>query len=131
MIYIKDLENSVTKQFKVQTGTSNIFFAGMKNIILVAPKSVTLFDTELKSNFAEISAFGVKQVIWSNDMTMVALLSKHLVIIANKKLEQVAQIHETIKVKSGAWDDSGVFIYTTLNHIKYTLPQGFVSFILQ
>lgn len=29
-----------------------------------------------------------------------------------------------MKVKSGVWDDSGTFIYTTLNHIKYCLPEG-------
>jgi coatomer protein complex subunit alpha (xenin) len=27
-------------------------------------------------------------------------------------------------VKSAAWDDSGVLLYTTLNHIKYCLPNG-------
>jgi len=33
-------------------------------------------------------------------------------------------VHETIRVKSAAWDDSGVLLYTTLNHIKYCLPNG-------
>jgi coatomer protein complex subunit alpha (xenin) len=33
-------------------------------------------------------------------------------------------VHETIRVKSGAWDEYGVFVYTTLNHIKYALPNG-------
>lgn len=28
------------------------------------------------------------------------------------------------RVKSAAWDDSGVLLYTTLNHIKYCLPNG-------
>ena len=27
-------------------------------------------------------------------------------------------------MKSAAWDDTGVLIYTTLNHIKYCLPNG-------
>jgi coatomer protein complex subunit alpha (xenin) len=27
-------------------------------------------------------------------------------------------------VKSGTWDDSGVFVYTTSNHIKYTITNG-------
>ncbi len=27
-------------------------------------------------------------------------------------------------MKSAAWDDNGVLIYTTLNHIKYCLPNG-------
>ena len=47
-------------------------------------------------------------------------------MIANKNLGQSAMVHETIRIKSGAWDDSGIFIYSTLNHIKYALPQGFV-----
>lgn len=57
----------------------------------------------------------------------VALLSKHAIIVANKRLQHSCTVHETIRVKSGAWDsagDSGVFIYTTLNHIKYCLPNG-------
>ena len=35
-------------------------------------------------------------------------------------------IHETIRIKSGAWDDAGVLIYSTFNDIKYCLPQGYV-----
>ncbi len=27
-------------------------------------------------------------------------------------------------MKSGTWDDSGVFVYTTSNHIKYTITNG-------
>ena len=33
-------------------------------------------------------------------------------------------VHETIRVKSAAWDDSGVLIYTTLNNVKYCLVNG-------
>ncbi len=27
-------------------------------------------------------------------------------------------------MKSGTWEDSGVFVYTTSNHIKYTITNG-------
>lgn len=47
-------------------------------------------------------------------------------MIANKMLGHSSLIHETIRIKSGAWDDSGIFVYSTLNHIKYALPQGSV-----
>jgi len=57
-------------------------------------------------------------------MEMVALISKHAIIIATKKLLHKCTVHETIRVKSGAWDDSAVFVFTTLNHIKYCLPNG-------
>ena len=33
-------------------------------------------------------------------------------------------MQESTRVKSGAWDDDGVFIYTTSNHIKYALTAG-------
>ena len=33
-------------------------------------------------------------------------------------------MHETIRVKSAAWSEAGVLLYTTLNHIKYCLPGG-------
>jgi len=49
------------------------------------------------------------------------------ITIANKNFSQHSLIHETIRIKSGAWDDAGVFIYSTLNHIKYCLAQGFVT----
>jgi coatomer protein complex subunit alpha (xenin) len=45
-------------------------------------------------------------------------------MLATKTLSQSCLIHETIRIKSGAWDDSGIFVYSTLNHIKYALPQG-------
>ena len=28
------------------------------------------------------------------------------------------------RVKSGTWDESGVFVYTTSNHIKYAITNG-------
>jgi hypothetical protein len=65
-----------------------------------------------------------RYVVWNADMSAVALLSKHAIVVADKKLGGAATVHETIRVKSAAWDDSGVLIYTTLNHLKYCLPNG-------
>lgn len=48
------------------------------------------------------------------------------IMICNRKLESLCNIHENIRVKSGAWDESGVFIYTTSNHIKYAVTTGWV-----
>ncbi|KAJ3382907.1 hypothetical protein HDU92_004501, partial [Lobulomyces angularis] len=124
-VHIKDLKNEITKQFKTPANIIDIFFAGSKNILLTTTNSVILYDTELRTNVSEISVqAAVRQVIWAADMSMVALLSKHQIVIANRKLEQSCQIHETIKIKSGAWDEIGIFVYTTLNHIKYALPLG-------
>ena len=46
------------------------------------------------------------------------------VAVCSKKLTCLCTVHENIRIKSGAWEDSGVFIYNTNNHIKYILPNG-------
>lgn len=51
------------------------------------------------------------------------------ITIANKNFSQHSLVHETIRIKSGAWDDAGVFIYSTLNHVKYCLAQGCVPLL--
>lgn len=47
------------------------------------------------------------------------------ITIASRDLEQLCSISETVRVKSGAWDiNNRIFVYTTLNHIKYCLANG-------
>ena len=46
------------------------------------------------------------------------------VTICTKKLEVLCSVHENTRVKSGTWDDSGVLVYTTSNHIKYAITNG-------
>ncbi|KAJ3116460.1 hypothetical protein HDU96_009623 [Phlyctochytrium bullatum] len=123
-IIIKDLQNNPTKQFKPPGLIVEIFSAGPKHLLLTTSTSVILYDIEMKSAVAELNIGGVRYASWSSDGATVALLSKNAIAIATKSLEQLALIHETMKIKSGAWDESGVFMYSTQNHIKYALPQG-------
>jgi coatomer protein complex subunit alpha (xenin) len=109
---------------KCPVQTNEVFYGGTASLLLSSTNSVVLFDIQQQKVLAEITTPPVKYVIWSSDGNMVALLSKHTITIANKSLVQTALIHETIRIKSAAWDDSGVLVYTTLNHIKYALPQG-------
>ena len=73
---------------------------------------------------ASVKISKCRYVVWSLDMTHVALLAKHAVVVCNRKLETLCSLQESTRIKSGTWDDSGVFIYTTSNHIKYTLTNG-------
>ncbi|EIW68332.1 hypothetical protein TREMEDRAFT_39829 [Tremella mesenterica DSM 1558] len=123
-IEFRDLSASLTKTVKCPVTTNEIFYGGTGCLLLSSTSSVVLFDMQQSKVLAEISAPPVKYVVWSADGNTVALLSKHTITIANKALVQSALIHETIRIKSAAWDDSGILIYTTLNHIKYALPQG-------
>ncbi|KAF2759986.1 Coatomer, alpha subunit [Pseudovirgaria hyperparasitica] len=123
-IDIKDLSNSTTKTIKPPPGTIDIYFGGTGCLFLITATSVVLYDIQQKKQLAELAVNGVKYVVWSSDNLHAALLSKHNVTIVNKNLEQVSTLHETIRIKSATWDDAGVLLYSTLNHIKYTLMNG-------
>ncbi|VEN35072.1 unnamed protein product [Callosobruchus maculatus] len=122
-LIIKNLKNEVTK--KVQTPSCDeVFYAGTGMLLLRDADNVTLFDVQQKRTLAQVKISKCRYVVWSSDMSHLALLSKHNVTICNRKLDVLCTLHENTRVKSGAWDDSGVFIYTTSNHIKYTLTNG-------
>uniref|UniRef100_A0A670ZLJ2 COPI coat complex subunit alpha n=1 Tax=Pseudonaja textilis TaxID=8673 RepID=A0A670ZLJ2_PSETE len=122
-ILIKNLKNEITKKVQVPN-CDEIFYAGTGNLLLRDADSITLFDVQQKRTLASVKISKVKYVIWSADMSHVALLAKHAIMICNRKLDSLCNIHENIRVKSGAWDESGVFIYTTSNHIKYAVTTG-------
>eukprot|EP00884_Botryococcus_braunii_P010188 jgi/Botrbrau1/19170/Bobra.0077s0079.1 len=124
-ILIKNLRNEVTKKCPSPcTTTDAIFYAGTGTLLCRSEDKVVLFDVQQRTTIAELTTPFIKYVVWSSDMNHVALLSKHAIMIANKKLGNSCTVHETIRVKSAAWDESGVLVYTTLNHIKYCLPNG-------
>ncbi|KAM3446275.1 hypothetical protein MY3296_009824 [Beauveria thailandica] len=123
-IDIKDLSNTTTRSFKAPSGTTDIYFGGTGNLLIITATAVHLYDIQQKKSTAELVVNGVKYVVWSNDGLYAALLSKHNVTIVTKTLEQVSTLHETIRIKSATWDDAGVLLYSTLNHVKYTLLNG-------
>ncbi|CAB1326504.1 unnamed protein product [Coregonus sp. 'balchen'] len=122
-LLIKNLKNEIVKKVQVPS-CEEIFYAGTGSLLLRDADGVTLFDVQQKRSLATVKIAKVKYVVWSADTSHVALLAKHAIMICNRKLESLCNIHENIRVKSGAWDESGVFIYTTSNHIKYALTSG-------
>lgn len=123
-VLVKNLKNEIVKKSVLPVAADAIFYAGTGNLLCRAEDRVVIFDLQQRIVLGDLQTPFVKYVVWSNDMETVALLSKHAIVIASKKLVHRCTLHETIRVKSGAWDDNGVFIYTTLNHIKYCLPNG-------
>ncbi|KAL8160659.1 hypothetical protein V2J09_002196 [Rumex salicifolius] len=123
-VLVKNLKNEIVKKSLLPIATDAIFYAGTGNLLCKAEDRVVIFDLQQRVVLGELQTPSVKYVVWSTDMENVALLSKHAIVITNKKLVHQCTLHETIRVKSGGWDENGVFIYATLNHIKYCLPNG-------
>lgn len=123
-VLVKNLKNEIVKKSALPIAADAIFYAGTGNLLCRTEDRVVIFDLQQRIVIGDLQTPFVKYIVWSNDMESVALLSKHAIVIASKKLVHQCTLHETIRVKSGAWDENGVFIYTTLNHIKYCLPNG-------
>uniref|UniRef100_A0A336MCE9 Coatomer subunit alpha n=1 Tax=Culicoides sonorensis TaxID=179676 RepID=A0A336MCE9_CULSO len=122
-LVIKNFKNEVTKKIQAPS-CDEIFYAGTGMLLLREADHVTLFDVQQLKTLTQVKISKCKYVVWSADMSHVALLAKHVLMICNRKLEILCSIHESTRVKSGAWDDSGVFIYTTSTHIKYAIVDG-------
>lgn len=124
VLEVKDLSNNTTKSVQLDTSVTDVLYGGPGRVLLVKSHSVINYDVQQRKELGEISVNNVKYVNWSNSGQYVALLTKHTITIATKDLQLVTSLHETIRIKSAAFDDSDVLIYSTLNHIKYTLLNG-------
>eukprot|EP00177_Eucheuma_denticulatum_P001118 GFKZ01002026.1.p1 GENE.GFKZ01002026.1~~GFKZ01002026.1.p1 ORF type:complete len:1266 (+),score=207.52 GFKZ01002026.1:11-3808(+) len=123
-IIVRDLRNQITKRVPVSVpGADWLFSAGSGYVLVRSDEKIVLLDLQQRKTVAEIAAHA-KYAVWSEDGKRVALLGKHVIVLCTSKLDHLATVHETIRVKSAAWDDSGVLLYTTLNHLKYCLPNG-------
>lgn len=126
-IVINDLANEKRKSISPPNpGTDKLFVAGISGrLLLRSDDRVTLFEPQSRRVLSELQIPRVKYVVWNNDYTFLALLSKHGITIASRDLDQLCSLTESVRVKSGAWDTSNrIFVYTTLNHIKYCLVNG-------
>ncbi|KAI3402546.2 hypothetical protein KGF56_004638 [Candida oxycetoniae] len=124
ILHVKDLSNNITKTIQLDSSVTDVLYGGPGRVLLVKAHTVINYDVQQRKELAELSVNNVKYVCWSSDGQYLALLAKHTITIATKDLELVTSMHETIRIKSAAWDDSGVLLYSTLNHIKYTLLNG-------
>lgn len=126
-LVIKSFQNEVVKRISPPLASIDAIFFGGTNgrILLKTEDRIILYDTQSRKYISELKATRIKYVIWNKDCTTLALLSKNQIVLANKQLEQLCIVTETVRLKGGSWDPvKPVFIYTTVNHVKYALYNG-------
>lgn len=126
-LWVRNFQNDLVKKYTPPlAGVDMMYYGGTSGrVILRSDDKLVLYDLQAQKVYAEVQIPRVRYAIWNSDYTRIALISKHQVVLANKMLEQTCSISETIRLKGGCWDaNSPVFLYTTLNHIKYVLVNG-------
>ena len=123
-IVIRNLKNEVVRKFEApHLNTECLFPAPPGFFLLKADDKICSYDMR-RDKISTVTAAGVKYVSYSKDYAYCALMSKHTITLVNVKTWTViCSLHESVRVKSGVWDRT-VFVYTTLNHIKYYLVSG-------
>lgn len=110
---------SVVINKKGVTKVDMIFPGPLGKIIVQAQDSLFLYDLSAKKAITEITVSDVKQVQWNSNFTYAAIITKHSLMIVNKSFEIVNSQKENSKIKTGCFDESHAFIYSTSTHIKY------------
>lgn len=126
-LLIKNFQNEVVKRSAPPVaGVDGLFSSGTSGRILMKTEDrIILYDLQARKIISELQACRLKYVYWNADYSYVVLVSKHQLIVANKQLDHLCTINETVRLKGGCWDaNKPIFIYTTLNHVKYVLPNG-------
>ena len=125
-IAIRDLKNQVTKKIPTPfPGINGLFPSAVASrVILRSEENVWLYEHTSRNVIAELHAPGARRVSWNRGAAHCAIMSKNTVVLTDRNLAQLCVVQEPVSVKGGAWDDCGVFVYTTLSHVKYLLPSG-------
>ena len=118
-ILIKNMNNEMTKRFDSPVPSPDtIFFAGTVGRLLIAKGDhIYLFENNSRRIIADVVCGRVRYVFWNNDHTLVALMSKNSITICEgKTLAVKCTVTEAVRIKSGAFDERNIFVYTTSNH---------------
>lgn len=140
----EEIAECETENISLFTGPSadTLLIRGDEKVLILA---IPTLKVVARLNLTIAGAHGAKgkirRVVWNRAGTLVAFLSKHYVCLASNKLEHLASLHECIRLKSGCWsddmaggpkgsgasggsDETRAFIYATVSHLKYLLPNG-------
>ena len=133
-IIVKNLDNETTKRVQPPVPNVDALLDGGASgrVLLRSDDRAVLFEVQSRRILGELTAPKIKSVVWSPDGSKVAIVCKYGVVIADRQLEQLCSVSDNVRIKSGAWDcspssdgtASNLFVYTTLNHVKYCLPSG-------
>ncbi|KAG7365422.1 coatomer WD associated region-domain containing protein [Nitzschia inconspicua] len=132
-IIMKNMNNETTKRVQPPVPNVDALMDGGASgrVLLRAEDRAILFEVQSRRVLGELTAPKIKSVVWAPDGSKVAIVCKYGIVIADRQLEQLCSISDNVRIKSGAWDispsggtGSNLFLYTTLNHVKYCLPSG-------
>lgn len=104
-----------------------IFPGPLGRILVQADNTLFLYDLSARKVIHEASVSDVKRVYWTANYTHLALFTKTSIMVLSKTLAVINSQKETSKIKSGCFDETHAFVYSTSTHFKYMFLEGKTS----
>lgn len=125
--------NNEERKSKFTITANEIFFAGPGRLLTKSDAggsdTVAIWDIEKGCEVASLKV-EAKRVIMSDNKNFIACIGKKKITICDGHLKVLSTIHEQRRIKSAAWEESGVLIYSTPVHVKYALSDGHTTTIV-
>lgn len=102
------------------------FVAGAGRLFLVRQKDVVLMDVYKGIEIRTLEC-KAKRIVMSPDKRYIACIGENRITICDGMLNVLSKVNEERKIKSAAWEENGVLIYSTPVHIRYVLTNGDVT----
>ena len=112
---------------KELTNIEEIYQGVVGKFIYKKGSSLSFYDTIAKKTLKTLDDFtikDIKSIKWNDSFTSCAIICDFAIFIMNKNFKALARICEGTNVLGGFWTKQGIFIYSTLHHIKYALSNG-------
>jgi coatomer protein complex subunit alpha (xenin) len=77
VITLINLKDGSTKNINLSSPVTEIFYAGTGYLLISNPSSLILYDLQQDIKVSEILVSNVRNVCWSTDNSLLAILSKH------------------------------------------------------
>lgn len=119
--------NNQERKLKTDIKAIEIFEAGTGRLFVKSKSHdspISLWDVERGCAISSVKVDDVKFIIMSDNKKYVACVCSNKIVICDGQLNILSTIHEQRKIKSAAWDEGGVLIYSTPVHVKYALTDG-------
>ncbi|RKP11793.1 COPI alpha subunit C-terminus-domain-containing protein, partial [Piptocephalis cylindrospora] len=122
---VRDFANAITRTV---TNPGGAEYPGAPYILLGTSTHLLLYGLGSRRVEGSVAVPGIRYVVW--DTTgggRLVAVAKHTISLVyltpRATLELGSQVHETIRIKSASFV-SVMVVYTTLNHLKFTLTNG-------
>ena len=107
----------------------NIFPGPLGKILVHSDNDqLFLYDLTARKVVNEASSISeVKRIFWTPQYCHLVVITKTGIHVLNKSLHLINSQRETSKIKSGCFDETNSFVYSTSTHIKYIFLEGKTS----